>query len=69
MVLPWSQQGLVLAEVVSLTQQHILEALLERNGSSKDVIIYCTGFLLAKIGCKTPQAMLKLEEQGESHPC
>lgn len=69
MVRPRPQQGLGSAEVVSLTPQHIPGALLERNRSSKDIIIYCTGVLLAKVGCKTPQAVLKLEEQGESLPC
>lgn len=69
MVLPRSRQGSGLAEVASLTQQRSLEALLERNGSSKDVVINCTGFLPAKIGRKTPQARLELEEEGESHLC
>lgn len=69
MVLPRPQRGLGLAEVVSLTRQRILEALLEGNASSEDVAINCTALLLAKMGCETPRAMLKLEEQGESHPC
>ena len=68
-MLPQPWQGLELAEVVLLTQQHVLEALVERNGSSKGVIINCTAFLLAQIGCQAPQARLKLEESGERHMC
>lgn len=54
-VLPWPQQGLGLAELVLLTQQHSQEALLHSSGSYRDVITYCTGVLLAKTGCKAPQ--------------